>query len=143
MEKMEIPTVGKPKIDNVVQINSERREMIAAPMDRTSEKMIAQDTLALVTESLDDILQYVYENAPTGVRSVVYIVLEQVSLHVVRRDMIGETFEGHISTYFDFNDDAGKIFRELLSTANPFKEQVAASIKCRTGKSNCRRTRCH
>lgn len=50
----------------------------------TTEKMIVKETSALVAESLEDILEFAYDNARSGVRSVIYNVHDQFQLNLLR-----------------------------------------------------------
>lgn len=74
---------SKPQVDNGVKSNSEMKAMVAVHIDWAAEQMFGMEISALVAESLGDILMCPYENAITGVRSVICNVFEQVLLNIM------------------------------------------------------------
>lgn len=61
----------------------------------------------MVEESLDDNLRTSFQNAQSGIRSLVYNVVEQVVLDMQRKDAIGETVYIQIAKFFDSDAAAG------------------------------------
>lgn len=96
--------------------------------------MVAEESSAMVAESLDGVMEWAYENAHTRFRSIIYYVVEQVSLDVLHEDMIGKILDSNISTYINSDDDAGKTYWNLHLT-NSFMTLMAAFIHRRTLQS--------
>lgn len=130
------PTIAesKPQTDNVVPSHGEIETMIAAQVKRATKQIVAKEITTLVEESLDDILQCAYENARSGVRSVVYNVVEQVVFDLIRQDVIGETLDKHISAYLDTENAADKVCDKLLSN-NSFMTPIATFVKRKTNET--------
>lgn len=73
--------------------------MLAKQIDSTKEQINTGEILALISESLDDILQFAFENIRTGACSTIHNVVEHVLLYLLHRDVIGETLELGTSPY--------------------------------------------
>lgn len=129
MDQSETSTVAELKlqVDNVVRSNREMEARVAAQCTCTTEQMVAKEISAFVAESLEAILQWAYENACPGFRSVIYKFAEQVLLDVLCRAMIGEPLDRHISTYFSSSDPADKVGVKPIST-NSLIAPIAALI---------------
>lgn len=54
----------------------------------------------MVKKSLEDILRMKFQSAQSGIPSVVYIVVEQEMLGLLRKDFIGETLDAFITKGF-------------------------------------------
>lgn len=57
-------------------------------------------------EAQDEDLRKTMLKAQSGVRSVVYTVVEQVMLDLLRNDIIGETLDARVAKFFDTNEAA-------------------------------------
>lgn len=80
MEQTETRTAAESKaqIDNFVCSRSKMEAIVAPQISHTIKKRFLKEVLALVAESMDDILQSAYENARHGVRSTTYNVVQHV-----------------------------------------------------------------
>lgn len=82
-------------------------------------KQLVTDELAMLVEgSLDDIPCTSYCNAQSGIRSVVYRVLEQVMLDLLRKDVIEETMDAHIAKVLNTYAAADEISEKLLTSSS-------------------------
>lgn len=107
--------------------------MIPTQIACTKMQRATKKFSALVAESFDDILPLPQENIRSGVRSVIYKVLEQVLLELLRRDMIDETHNRHIFSNFKGCNAADKVCGKLLSTNSCIAPTVAFN-QYRTGE---------
>lgn len=55
----------------------------------------------MVKESLDNILKTLGHNEQSRIRSILYIVVEQVILELLHNDIIGETLDTQMAPSFD------------------------------------------
>lgn len=128
MDQPETPTVSsKPPVDNVVQSKTYLEERIAAQIACATQNMVAKAISGLIVECLDGIQAWAYENASTGVSLVFYSVIQQVLQDLLRRDVIGNALDRHISTFFNSSDATDKFCRKLLSS-NAFMAQMNGLI---------------
>lgn len=72
----------------------------------------------LVDESFDDMLCFSYHSAQSGFRSVVYIVLEQVLLDLLHKDVISDTMDALMTKCFDTCAAAKKLSKSLLKLSS-------------------------
>lgn len=68
----------------------------------------------IVEKTLDDILGTSYLNTQSGFYLVVYIVVEQFRLDLLREDVIGETLNAHIAELFDMDAATNRVFEKIL-----------------------------
>lgn len=71
-------TKKKSQVENLLPSYTGIYAMIAAQLSRTTEQMVRKEISTIVAVSLDYILQWTYDRARKGVRSVVYKVVEQI-----------------------------------------------------------------
>lgn len=128
MAPTDTPTVAESDlhVDNAVPRNRIIEAIVAAQISRSTEKEAAKKISALEAEFLEDILQYPDEDACNGDSSVL--------LDLPRRDVISETVDRHILTYFKSGKADLKVGGKLLS-ANYFMTPIAVFIQRRTSKS--------
>lgn len=67
----------------------------------------------MVKKALDDALRKKLHNAQSGVRSVVYTVVEKVMVNLLRKDINEDTVEAYIQSYFDTNTAAEGFVTEV------------------------------
>lgn len=69
-----------------------------------------------------------YHNAQSGIRSVVYNLVEQVMLDLFRNDFIGEKFEAHVAKAFDTEAAADRLLNKVL-TSGSFIKPIATVVR--------------
>lgn len=62
--------------------------------------MTADELQMPVEKSLDGILGMLYHNAPSGIHTVEWNFVEQVMLDKLRKDVIGEALNAHVTKLF-------------------------------------------
>lgn len=62
-------------------------------------------------------MQFAYKNTRIGVRSLVYSLIEQVKLNLLRWSVVGDALDRHISTYLNSVKVAAEVGGKLLSTS--------------------------
>lgn len=112
----------------------ECRKMSDAQIACTTEEMVAKDILALVPESLDDLLECAYKDAHTEVCSVVYSAVEHVQWDLLHQNMIGETLDVAVATCITSGNAADKVWGRILST-NSFMTQIPVVNQRQTDES--------
>lgn len=81
-------------------------DVIAREVRSAVSDLVTTELATVLEESLENILRESFHNWQSGIRSVVYNVLEQVILDLLRKDVIGETLEAHIGKVFDTDEAA-------------------------------------
>lgn len=74
----------------------------------------------IVEEVLDDVLCKKFHNVQSGVRSVLYIVVDQVILDLLCKDVIEETLDLDIAKLFYTDEAAEGLTSKMLLTSNSF-----------------------
>lgn len=95
----------------------------SAVMDLVGNKL-----LALIEESMDDVLQKLLQNAQWGIRLVVCNVVEQVMLDLLHEEVIGNMLDSLIAKCFDNNATADRLSQKLL-TSNTFNAPIATFVR--------------
>lgn len=108
--------------------------VVAKQVAGEMEQLVSKEILTLVADSLSDILQWSYEKARTGARSVFYNVVEQMVFDMLRYERIDEFLDNRITKYFDTNDPADKVGGKLLST-NAFMAPIIKFVQRRTNEA--------
>lgn len=85
----------------------------------------------LVQELLDDILCTLSHNARSGLRPVVYTILEQDILDLQHKDVIDETMDAHRGKLFDRSTRANSLSKKFLKSGW-FMAQTAAIVQRNT-----------
>lgn len=98
------------------------------------KQLFTKDIPGFVMASLDDNLQWMYETAPAGDRSVLDNAREQILLDLLRREVIGDILNKHITKCFGTPDTADQASPKLLS-ANPFMAPIQAFIHRKDSKA--------
>lgn len=57
-----------------------------------------------------------FPNAQSGVQSVLYNFVEQVLLDLLRKEVIEETLDAHVTTFFDTDEAAKGLSKRLLAS---------------------------
>lgn len=96
--------------------------------------MVTDELVTLVEEALDDILRMSYHNAQSRICSVVYGVLRHVMLHLLRKNVIGETVHAYVSKVFA-PDAAADKFLKHLQTSSSFMAPTATFAQRKTHTS--------
>lgn len=99
----------KLQTDNVVLSTRKMKAKIALQIPLTTEQMVVKEISAVLAESPVEIPQCLWNNARNAVRSVIYDVVDQVLLNLLRRDVISESLYSHICTYFTSNNVTEKL----------------------------------
>lgn len=106
----------KSKIKDVVSTISKMAERIAIHIALATDKMVAREISDLVPESLDDILPFAYDSTRSGVCSDIYIVIKEVLLHLLCRNLICRTLNRHMSSHLNSNYSSCRIDGKLHLT---------------------------
>lgn len=69
-------------------------------------------------KALDDVIRKTILNPQSGVRSVVYNVVEKVVLDMLRELVIKETLGAHIAKYLEIAAAAGGLLKRLLTSSS-------------------------
>lgn len=85
----------------------------------------------VVEGALDDVLRRTLYDAQSGVWSVVYKVPDQVTLDLLRKDVIRETPGAHIANYFDTDAAAEGLSKRML-TASSLMGPIATFVRRKT-----------
>lgn len=91
-------------------------------------QLVTQELAAVLKQSLDDILHQSYYNDQRGVRLVLYTIGQQVMLDLMRKEIIGEDLDAHISKFFNTDAAAGRLLKNL-PTSNSFIAPVATVVR--------------
>lgn len=124
---------GISQVEFVVHSYSEIELLAATLVARTMKQLDAKKISKLVVDSLEAILQCMYEEARIGARSVIYNVVEQMLLDLWHLEVMGKTFYNHIGFDFATSDATDKIGEKLLST-KALMVAIAAFSQQVTGK---------
>lgn len=122
---------GKSQVYNVVSSYTKIKSMVSRPVSHTTEQLKAKGIPTLLADSLVDIPQCANEQARTGARSVVYIVVEQILFNLlcrVCRERMVEILDQHFMKYFDNSDTTDNVDEKILS-ANAFMAPFAVLIQ--------------
>lgn len=82
------------------------------------EKLVADELVILVEESLDDSIRASYHNAQNGICSVVYNVVEKGKLDLLRKELLGKTLDADVSELFDLDAAADRLSKRLLTSSS-------------------------
>lgn len=82
----------------------------------------------MVEESLVDILRRLLINEESGILYVVHNAFEQVTLNVVRKEVIGDLLDAHIEISFNAHVPVHKLLEKLL-TSSSFMAPIAMFIR--------------
>lgn len=108
--------------------------MVASQCTHTTEQMVTREISALVTYSLQIIMQCAYEKACARARYFVNDVVEKVPYNLLHRKVIDETLDKHITNCSNISDAADKICEKLLCTKD-FMEPSGVFIQSRAGEA--------
>lgn len=89
--------------------------MIATQAGRPTERVVAKKIRTLLADSMDEILPCKCENVRPGVFYVVHKFIEQILFGLLRKDVMDEILDKHITKCFDRCDTADKVGGKLLS----------------------------
>lgn len=106
---------SEPSADNVIPIHYKVEAMIPTQIVCTKKHMIRKEKSIQVTSFLDNILQWTYEQALNGFRTIVYNVIKKVQFNLLRQYVRFKTLFRPISTYFNNINASEKDFEKLLS----------------------------
>lgn len=81
---------GKLQVGNVVPSYTETKSMVSLQVARTTKQLVAKEVSTLAVGSMEDILQCTFEKARTEGLTVVYNVIGQVLLYLLRRKVMDE-----------------------------------------------------
>lgn len=90
--------------------------------------LVTEKLMALVQESLDDILRPSYNNARSEIRLVVNNVLEQVRLDLLRKAVLCEMLDAYIAKFIDTDAAADRLWKKLL-TSSSFMVPIATFVR--------------
>lgn len=86
--------------------------MIAREFRSAVKEMVTKELLSTVGESLNDFIGTSFYNTQSIIWSVIYNVVEQVVLDLLRKNVIAETIDLHIAKILD-SDGAPSGFRRV------------------------------
>lgn len=89
--------------------------MIATQVPCTSGHMVAKEISTLVSDSLDDLLQWAYGRLGMRFSFVVNIFIEQMLFDLVRGEVMYQILGKHIAEYFDNSNTARKVGESYYS----------------------------
>lgn len=95
------------------------------------KQLVAGKLTKLVQGTLKDILCTFYQNSQSSIHSVVYIVVEQVMLNLLRKDAISETLVGHNTKFVNAEAATDRLSDKLL-TWSSFLAPIATFERCKT-----------
>lgn len=78
----------------------------------------------MVKEALDGVLHKTFHNTQSGVRSVIYNIVEQVLLDLLHEDDTKETLDAHITNLFSTCEARAGLSKKLL-TSTTFMAPIA------------------
>lgn len=80
---------------------------------------------------MDDTLYLSYHKAQSGIRSVLYNVMEQEILDLLRKKVIGETLNAGIAKFFDTDAAPVRLSKKLL-TSSSFMALITTFVRRKT-----------
>lgn len=78
---------------------TENKDVIASKVTSTLKEIITNELSTMVEETLQNTLRAFFLNVQSGIRSVVYNVVEQLVLDLLHQEVIAETLETHIAKF--------------------------------------------
>lgn len=78
-------------------------------------ELVKHERATMVDEPLNGVLHKMIHNAESGLRSVLYNVVEQVMVDMLQRDVIGKTLDAHIAKFLCTDEVAEGVSTRLLT----------------------------
>lgn len=78
-------------------------------------KLVTEELRTLVKESVDFIFRSLYHNTQNGICSVEYVVVKQVMVDLLHKDVIWKTPDAQISRFFDTGAAVHRFSKKLLT----------------------------
>lgn len=119
---------ANPQVENAILSNSGMKSVIAMQIRCTAEGMVAKETYAFASESLDNKMKCAHAIARIAVRYAVFEIMEQLILDLLHMGVNEETLDGHLSINFSYNNAVDKDCRRVLTTIS-FTSPITASFK--------------
>lgn len=95
------------------------------------KEMVTNELSTIIEESLHDILKWSIHTEQRQIQSVVYSIVWQVMLDLVRKDIPGQKLDAHIANHFDHYAAAEGLKWSVLPLSW-FVRPIATSFRCET-----------
>lgn len=112
----------------IESLRNENHDVSAQEVKSAIKKPIENELMTMVEGSLEDILRTLLHNAESGTRSVVYIVVEQVMLALLRKKVVRDTLNADIVNYCNTDVAANKLSKRLM-TSSSFMTPITTFVR--------------
>lgn len=89
----------------------EKEYGIIREMKSTVTELVANRLSIMIKKFLEERLSASFKNAQSSIESVVYKVVEQVVLDLLRKEIMGETMDSHIAKLFDTDAACDRLWK--------------------------------